>query len=377
MRILFVSDFIQAIEQGAKRLTYAHYSTLCEIFGTENVDIVSLNATDSIDSNLELKKHIVYYEKRRSKFEKLRSIFCGVPFLISRKGENRVVHLCEKNQYSCVFVDHSIYGHLVKKIRVKANIPVVSFFHGIMQYQNIEYKKLNKTSPLYFLPCYNMKKNERDTVKYSSRLLLLNKRDEKNLKKFYNRGTKDFLSVYYNDTAKIEQKADDVFRILFVGGYFWPNVHGITWFVERVMPNLPQDIHLLIVGNGMDKLATSLTRKNVKVVGRVESLDGVYNNADVVVGPIFEGEGMKSKTCEALMYGKMFLGTSEALIGYDELKDNECNSDEDFIKRILQVRAKKHSKYYQEYRDLYLKKYSPQMAKNVLNNLFKEIGVID
>ena len=33
--------------------------------------------------------------------------------------------------------------------------------------------------------------------------------------------------------------------------------------------------------------------------------------------PIFEGSGMKLKTCEALMFGKNIIGTPEAFAGYD------------------------------------------------------------
>ena len=67
----------------------------------------------------------------------------------------------------------------------------------------------------------------------------------------------------------------------------------------------------------MEELREDLTRNNVTVVGSVENLDEWYNKADLVVGPIFKGEGMKTKTCEALMYGKRYLGTDEALEGYE------------------------------------------------------------
>ena len=38
MKVLFVSDFILAEEQGAKKSTIAHYESLKDIFGKHNVD---------------------------------------------------------------------------------------------------------------------------------------------------------------------------------------------------------------------------------------------------------------------------------------------------------------------------------------------------
>ena len=45
MKILFISDFILAEEQGAKQSTKAHYQTLKDIFGVDNVDVAALNST--------------------------------------------------------------------------------------------------------------------------------------------------------------------------------------------------------------------------------------------------------------------------------------------------------------------------------------------
>ncbi|CUQ58164.1 glycosyltransferase [Hungatella hathewayi] len=373
MKILFISDFILAEEQGAKQSTKAHYQTLKDIFGVDNVDVAALNSTyESKD------EHIIFRENKRTKSNKLKSIVQGVPFLISKHGENNVLKLCKKNHYSCVFIDHSIYGHMIKRIKREIGIPVVSYFHGVMQYQNKKYKEHNQTTFFYFLPSFNMKQNEIDTVKYSDICLLLNKRDNDNFKKYYGHEADEYLPVYYIDTAKINtEEKDNLFRLLFVGGYFWPNIHGITWFVKSVMPKLSQNIVLEIVGNNMDKLKNNLAGERVTIRGRVESLDEFYNKADVVVGPIFKGEGMKTKTCEALMYGKIYLGTDEALEGYEDLNEYRCNTADEFVHMIELLTDKNLPKYNENLRNIYLEKYSPQMAKARLTKIFKELGVIE
>ena len=372
MKVLFISDFILAAEQGAKQSTRAHLKSLREIFGKDSVDIVSINSKNKVND-----EHFVYIGNAPTKFIKLKNIISGSCFFLSKEGENTIVDLCTKEKYSLVFIDHSIYGHLSKRIKEKCGIPIVAYFHGIMAFQTEEYKKNNRTSVFYAIPALNTKYNEKLTVKYTDKCLLLNKRDENNLVRIYGRHADEYLPVYYDDTAKIEKIGQtEKFEMLFVGGYFWPNVHGIRWFVKNVMTRLDSDFHLTIVGNGMDKLNDELSSEKVSVYGRVETLDSFYNIADVVVGPIFMGEGMKTKTCEALMYGKRYIGTDEALEGYEGLDQYRCNSANEFIEKIVEMKRQHNAKYNPEMREIYLKYYSPQMASERLTKLFKDMKII-
>ena len=305
------------------------------------------------------------------------SIIRGFPFLMSPQMYKCIVNECKAKKYGLVFIDHSIYGKLTKEIKSKTNAKVVTFFHGIIQYQNDIFEKNNKTSLLFKLPKKNMENNERMSVKYSDVCLLLNERDNLNLYNYYQKKTDYFLPEYTTDTASIEVKErTNVFEMLFVGGYFWPNIHGISWFVDNVMSKLNDRYHLTIVGNGMDKLKPTLERQNVTVMGRVESLDTYYNNADMVVGPIFLGEGMKTKTCEAFMYGKIYIGTNEAFEGYKGFDGYKCNTAAEFLKTIRKVQSSFHSKYYPEIRKMYEDFYSAEVAEKNLRKIFTEINLI-
>ena len=79
----------------------------------------------------------------------------------------------------------------------------------------------------------------------------------------------------------------------------------------------------------------------MKIIGGVEQLAPYYNNADIVIAPLFSGGGMKQKTAEALAYGKTFVGTMESMQGYEEeleIKENQhsivfsCDKPEEQIK---------------------------------------------
>ena len=74
--------------------------------------------------------------------------------------------------------------------------------------------------------------------------------------------------------------------------------------------------------------------KKIEIHGFVEDLYTFYAKADCVIAPIFEGSGMKTKTTEALMWGKFIIGTKEAFCGFDITDDIGvcCENSEDFIK---------------------------------------------
>ena len=78
----------------------------------------------------------------------------------------------------------------------------------------------------------------------------------------------------------------------------------------------------------------------MQVVGTVDCLETWYEKADVVISPIFLGSGMKTKTAEALMYGKPILGTKEAFEGYDTDPAKVgalCNTATEFIETIGKI----------------------------------------
>ena len=148
-----------------------------------------------------------------------------------------------------------------------------------------------------------------------------------------------------------------------MGAYNWAvNVEAVKWFCENVMSKLGEyNVVFNIAGFQMEKLLDDGWVKkydNVKVLGTVDDLADTYKKADVVVEPIMTGSGMKVKTAEALMHGKEIIGTEEALVGYDELKDAVCLTDNDFIKKIVHFIECRPQKFVRKNREYYEKNYS-------------------
>lgn len=372
MKVLFITEYINAPRQGAYMVANAHYNTFCEIFGKENIDVVSIKTSEYLKTTDDF-IHLSGYNKR---IDRLKNLLSGYPAFMSKNIDREILKLVKEKEYDLIYFDNSYFGTIIRNIKkYNPNLTIWTFYHGVNANSSRQLIKKNLFKPQFLMAAINNMKQERLVTKYSDKCILLNERENKELYKFYKRNADFLLPVYYNDTAKINKiENDKEFRILFMGGYFWPNVIGITWFAKNVMPYINSKAKLYIVGREMNKLNDQcFIKDNIKVVGETDDLDYWYNSSHIAVGPIFNGDGMKTKTTEALMYGKKYVGTDEALCGYIGLDDLRCNTQEEFIKKINYLIDENIDKYDDNMRKLYENYYSPKAAKKIIKeNLNKE-----
>lgn len=323
MKILFVLNKLK-LDSGGAVVNNRNLYLLQNVYGEENIIIHEFEKEDKNTSIL---------------YSKYLSFFGG----ISNKTLKDISSIVKKENIQVVFISNSIYGLISKRIKRQfKNIIVITFFHNVEYLYIKDLFKSSKLKSRYFLPPF-IKRVEQLSVNYSNLIIALNERDSKKLFSIYGRKA-DFLLPTSLETKKIEQPLlDEKFisetnnlELLFVGSNFYANIHGINWFINNVMTKV-ENVNLSIVGNGLnDNIITN--NKNTTIYGRVESLDLFYKKAQIVILPIFLGSGMKTKTAEALMYGKPILATSEALEGYDikKIKDigAQCETAEEFIEQI-------------------------------------------
>lgn len=112
--------------------------------------------------------------------------------------------------------------------------------------------------------------------------------------------------------------------ILFVGGFNHPpNVDGICWFVEEVLPLVRQtrpDIKLHIVGSNPTDAVQELQCEQVVVYGYLpdEELDALYSRIRQVVVPLRFGGGVKGKVIEAIQKNVPLITTAVGAEGIPE-----------------------------------------------------------
>ena len=288
---------------------------------------------------------------------------------------NSVINAIKFNKIDCIFVDGSNFGEIVKCVKkIFPNIYVLTFFHNVEA--RFFWGSLRQSMTCQSLAVlYVNYLAEKKSTKFSDKVICLNNRDSQLLGKIYGRSATHISEIALHDTLPPNFQSLVIHSqqryILFVGGDFYANRVGITWFVKNVASKIAGKV--CIVGKGLERYKDELEIvDNVQVLGAVDSLAEWYLNAQFVIAPIFDGSGMKTKVAEALMHGKKVIGTAEAFSGYEEVADRAgvvCNAADEFIRAIADTNKMDLADFAQDLRYIYEKKYSFEAAKERFMNI--------
>ena len=280
-----------------------------------------------------------------------------------------------------VFVDGSNLGGFVKVLKRRLpHVEIVTFFHNVEARFFWGAFKGHKTMRALAVLLANYL-SERKAALWSDKTVCLSERDSMGLEKLYQRRATHISPMALEDHWRHVNPAHWQLRqpfALFVGGTFYANQSGISWFVREVAPRI--NMHICIVGRGFEALRAELEIPGkVTVIGGVDSLAAWYQHAQFVIAPIFDGSGMKTKVAEALMYGKKIVGTPEAFSGYEDIALEAgwiCTTADDFVSSISSAQHTVTQTFDPGLRALYEKKYSFEAAKARLSSILNQIKKI-
>jgi hypothetical protein len=127
-------------------------------------------------------------------------------------------------------------------------------------------------------------------------------------------------------------------RIAFVGSGNAMNVKGANDFLRHCWPLIRRDhpdVRLSVVG----AVGRSLPAETpgVDVLGFVESLEEIYQSADVVINPTAAGTGLKIKTLEALAHHRRIVTWPNGVDGVPESLVEFCSVASDWYQFYLAV----------------------------------------
>ena len=147
--------------------------------------------------------------------------------------------------------------------------------------------------------------------------------------------------------GKIEERYDfdSTSDILFVGGFSHPpNVDGICWFVEDILPLVREKrpgVKLHIVGSNPSDAVQDLQSEYVVVYGYLsdEELGELYRRVRQVIVPLRFGAGVKGKVLEAIQENVPLVTTSIGAEGIPDAENvmNIANGAEDFANTIIRL----------------------------------------
>lgn len=277
--------------------------------------------------------------------------------------------------YDLVFFDSSLYGGYLKAFS-KRGYKTCCFYHNI---ESKFYRDKYRLSPNLYnkIMVEYVEKCESDSSHFANYRIVLNERDNTGLYKKYRKKADLILPTSFDpiDAATLQDyvSSDNSMEyILFVGSNFFANVEAVNFLIKDIAPNIKYNI--IIVGSICNAYKDQPLPANVELEGIVDDLTPYYVNAICVVNPVFSGSGLKTKTIEALKYGKFIVGTTECFEGIPSAVIPKIgalvNDKEGFIKEICERDF--HRINYKSL-EVFLKYFSTEAQFERFNNFVKNI----
>ena len=355
---------------------------LKEIYGEKNVFIADLRMLEA-----KTEENYVAFGKYHGKSERILQWLQGNTMYISDKTIRKIGLIITDKKVQLVFIEDSIFGNLAKYIKSKfPDVLVVAFYHDIAA-DLYRQKSEHSHSLLTKIECSVAIRQERMQQRYNDVNIVFSQRDVALYQKYYQTAPDAVIPLSgeipdHSDYYVSENNVNGAVKhILFVGTRYWPNIVGIRWFYQNVMPKLPDNMVLDVVGRGTEFLCEEFTDPRVVVHGTVDDVYQYYREADIVIAPLFDGGGMKTKTVEAISYGKCIVGTDEGLVGFwDEMDDSIrnkcvflCNTAQEWIDAISKLAEKDICRFNFPLYDLFLRRFSYDAARKELSRVLKQV----
>ena len=128
------------------------------------------------------------------------------------------------------------------------------------------------------------------------------------------------VDLQYFSPAATPAPVGEIPALVFTGVMdYWPNVDGVQWFVDEVLPLIRAQVpgtRFVIVGSKPAESVRRLAdRPGIEVTGFVEDVRSYVANARVCVVPLRIARGVQNKVLEAMAMGKAVVGTAQAMEG--------------------------------------------------------------
>ncbi len=368
-KVLFITvmDMYDKNGNGGVICSQRNYTFLQKCFGRDNVILATF---PRVEYKIPPKGEITF-RRTQNNLQHLIAAILGYKVYFPW-NEKKVFDFIKENDFDIVFIDSSLLGRISK---VKGNFKKVIFFHNV----EADYAKNKvRNEGIKYIPSYlASKRNEKIAIENVNAMIALNQRDSLRLEYLYGRSADFILPItlhdqYNKEHARIYKAQKN--RLLFVGSFMPQNQAAIEWFMKEVMPKLT-GITLDIVGKGFEiKKKEYEAENNVNVIGEVDCLDEYYYSHEIVIIPLLYGAGMKIKTAEAMMYGKLILASDEALEGYDISSATgifRCNTAEEYVVKINELCGDSYIQ--SDARSLFLNKYEEQCMETEFEAFMKTL----
>lgn len=239
-----------------------------------------------------------------------------------------------------------------EEMRMAAYLPCIQGYKTkakqTVTFHNVESDLIKKTgsSPFKFgkfiiekLHQYSLRKFEKKVVHNADACFAYSEVDLSRYKSLYPSGNWELTKNGTNASALevMQQTAEPI--VLIVGSLSYaPNIKGLNWFLEEVLPNLPSSYKVIVAGSSASQAyKNKLNTYSIEFIDTPLSLDKIFQRCAVCAVPVFEGSGTRGKILESLANERLVITTK---IGSEGLNLSEkegvvtTNSKNEFVSAI-------------------------------------------
>lgn len=317
----------------------------------------------------------------------LRTGFSFYPFLVIRnwaKGERSAI---EKKLNSEKFdLIHAETFYVMPHIP-KTNVPILLVEQTIeyLVYRHFaEESRFFILKPLFYFDVAKMKYWELRYWKIASRVVAMSDEDRRIMISEVTKLDVDIVpngvdSIYFNRSisARIRKQI-----ILYVGNFTWlQNREAVDILVRRIWPKIKSTLPLAklwIIGKEAQKFFPNLAGRDIRVE-EVLDIREVYQQASVLVAPVYGGGGTRYKNLESFASGLPVVTTSIGIGGTDARDGVEvviCNNPEDIASAAIELLNNKnlYEKIAENAREMVRKKYDWDPIAKKLSDIYQKLG---
>lgn len=248
---------------------------------------------------------------------------------------NAIVH-ANVGHADLVFLDTSLLGPLVPELRkMFPQTRIVTFFHNIESAASLS--MMRRSSIPAWLRLLSVYRAERQAATASDYRIALSRADEGLMTRLFGVESDAIWPITYPpaDLAPRPRVIEEDY-VLFVGGYYKPNLEAIAYLASRIAPRVNKKV--VVAGFGLGRIQPEYAgNANLQILDSPPSLAALYQHASLVLAPIFTGGGIKTKIIEALSYGCQVVASREAAVGFESMSADSlriASSDGDYINAV-------------------------------------------
>lgn len=202
--------------------------------------------------------------------------------------------------------------------------------HDIISERTEQFKKFNYASRLYEMD----EKTEAAIFNIYDHVIMINQLDFEKACLMTDDSRSVLLCPHpceiYHHELRVEVR-----KIAFIASCYLPNVDSIKHFVAHCWDKISSkyNIELDIYGTVCAELDFS-EKKGINLKGFENSLEKIYEDADIIINPVRFGAGLKIKNLEALAHGKPLVTTRHGARGMETGANNTylvADDDDGFV----------------------------------------------